>query len=80
LGNALRTLDLDRSPHLLEGSLDLLGLVPPHALLDDLWRALDKIFRFLQPESREESDFLMTSILISPMAWRTTVNSPFSVG
>jgi hypothetical protein len=53
----LRALDLDRCPHLFEGSLDPLGLLPSHALFDDLWRALDKIFRFLQPEAREESDF-----------------------
>ena len=53
----LRTLDLDRSPHLFEGSLDLLGLVPRYALNDVLWRSLDEILRFLQPEARDRSDF-----------------------
>jgi len=27
------------------------------SFLPTLWRALDKIFRFLQPKAREESDF-----------------------
>jgi hypothetical protein len=53
------------SPHLFEDSLDLLGLVPRYALNDVLWRALDEILRFLQPETREGSDSLMTSIFIS---------------
>jgi hypothetical protein len=47
-----KTLDLDRSPRLFEGSLDLLDLVPPYALLDVLWRALDEILRSLQPGAR----------------------------
>jgi hypothetical protein len=55
--HSLRALELDRSPHLFEGSLDLLGLVPPYALLDDLWHAFNEILRFLQPEAREDSDF-----------------------
>ena len=53
----LRTLDLDRSPHLFEGSLDLLGLVPRYPLNDVLWRALDQILRFLQPEACDPPDF-----------------------
>src|SRR5258708_26993914 len=57
LANALRTLELDLGPHLFEGSLDLLGLIFRHALLDVLWRTLDEILRFLQPEAREGSDF-----------------------
>src|SRR5258706_10906079 len=56
-GQTLRTLDLDRSPRLFKGSLDLLGLVPRYALNDVPRCALDEILRFLQPEAREGSDF-----------------------
>jgi hypothetical protein len=42
---------------LLDGNLELLGLVFHHAVLDFLWSTLDEILRLLQPEAREGSDF-----------------------
>jgi hypothetical protein len=44
------------APTSSRSAFDLVGLVPPHTL-DDLWRTLDKIFRFLQAEARVESEF-----------------------
>jgi hypothetical protein len=57
LGNALRTPELDLGSHLFEGSLDLLGLIFRYTFLDVLWRTLNEILRFLQPEACEDSDF-----------------------
>jgi hypothetical protein len=56
----------------IEGSLDLLGLVFRHALLDVSWHVLDEILRFLQPEAREDWDFPDDFDLLLANGLRTT--------
>ena len=51
-------LQLDLGADLLEGRLDLLGLVLADALLDGLRRTLDEVLGLFEAEARDGADFL----------------------
>src|SRR5262245_46835972 len=59
-------LDFDLCALLLEGRLDLLGLVPGDALLDRLRGRVDEVLRFLEAELGQLADDLDDRDLVRP--------------